>query len=450
MSSVAPGPVKLNEGGLGSIFETNSAFTVGKEQKKIHNELFRPLACSLLIEYFLKEFPFLEKFQKNNDFYIPANALSTEQIEDMLHLLSTYGLFKMGPKDSRIFEALDVGILRNPDLSTQPVGDITRRILAQDLKSILVHLREFLVVEYFTSLNTVQTESMVHNKGFHIRQEATGGRAVLEMENWAGEESSENKIENFDQENLVGVVRNINGLSSPEQIGNKIYSVLAALRPVAQALDFMVAPTMPVMTSKQGESVVEEVDKLSLEHFDVKPANIFARKLVDSRSGQSTTNFILGDFGLAQKAERPDGNMVGGTPSFMPPELIANYYSQEFDRVDVYSFAVTLYYLLLGRMPNTFLRPAKDTILPARPFKFVAFDKSKGKIVEAETNLLVSSELPTILKDRGIATDDNIDNILSILCRGMSIFTEYRYGSCVELIDDLLLEVRSSGLQLAA
>jgi len=455
MSSDSRTPT-INQGGIGTIHESDSNYTVTKRNKIDRSfnrvsESINPVSCNLLKQYLLLEFPFLVEFQRDEAFIIPANVLSTEQIEDMLNLIASYALFRMGPSEGEVLTAIDYGILRNPDLNeiTRDVGVVySRKEIAIDLKTALITLREFLVAEYFASMDVVDAEAIIHNKGFAIWKDEEGKFEVaIDMENWSGTEARTEpgmeygQMVDFKQENLKAVITNIEKLESPEEKGRRIYETLLALKPVARMLDFMVSNSRTRLVSRNGETEVETIGKLSICHFDVKPENIFSRNLADFNTGNPTANLILGDFGLSQIAEAPHGMYTGGTAAYKAPELIDEYFSKMFTRADVYSFAVTLYYLLLGHRPETFIDPKNGQKTRDKAFTFVTVSDDGRGIIEAETNLVIELDLHNILIERGIASQDSTDTILHILSHGMSLIAENRYSSCSELIEDLLAEV---------
>ncbi len=88
---------------------------------------------------------------------------------------------------------------------------------------------------------------------------------------------------------------------------------------------------------------LDEIHASNLIHRDIKPDNIF----VSRQTGIAK----IGDFGLSVTlldfADRLDvGRDAYGTPAFVAPEQIIG---TAFDRrVDIYSFAMTVYYILTG------------------------------------------------------------------------------------------------------
>ena len=97
---------------------------------------------------------------------------------------------------------------------------------------------------------------------------------------------------------------------------------------------------------------IEAVHALGVVHRDIKPANIFL----------SGDRALLADFGISrasgpQTAEGQPGEVVSGTPGYMPPEQAFGWDITE--RTDLYAIAMVLYEALTGRR--------WDTILPEKP-----------------------------------------------------------------------------------
>ena len=101
--------------------------------------------------------------------------------------------------------------------------------------------------------------------------------------------------------------------------------------------------------------------KLSVIHRDIKPANVLVQKDPEFRSGYC---FKITDFGLVRalgdqfQEEFVEVSTVLGTLPFMPPEQFPKRIRERFSfqgqvttRSDIYSFGVTLYVLLTGKVP---------------------------------------------------------------------------------------------------
>lgn len=88
----------------------------------------------------------------------------------------------------------------------------------------------------------------------------------------------------------------------------------------------------------------------NIMHRDIKPENILFRSKIIS----DETQVVLADFGLAtsNNVERYIFPKCG-TPGFVAPEIATiNKSTEHYDlKCDMYSFGVTLYYILTGSMP---------------------------------------------------------------------------------------------------
>jgi len=101
--------------------------------------------------------------------------------------------------------------------------------------------------------------------------------------------------------------------------------------------------------------------KLGVIHRDIKPANVLVHKDPEFRFGYC---FKVTDFGLVKalgdefQGEFVEVSTVMGTIPFMPPEQFPKRIQKTFSfhglmttRSDIYSFGVTLYVLLTGKLP---------------------------------------------------------------------------------------------------
>ena len=88
-------------------------------------------------------------------------------------------------------------------------------------------------------------------------------------------------------------------------------------------------------------SAVESAHRAGIIHRDIKPANV----LVSSYSVPA-----LADFGIAGRGERAEGEDVGVSLPWSPPEVLSGR-SQGSAASDVYSLAATLWNALVGRSP---------------------------------------------------------------------------------------------------
>lgn len=92
-----------------------------------------------------------------------------------------------------------------------------------------------------------------------------------------------------------------------------------------------------------------------LLHGDVKPSNILLEETPDGE-----LRAWIGDFGIATELRRDDGEnetgeLLGGTPRYMAPELLRKGPRSADRRSDVYSLGMTLHQVLTGELPG---RPA--------------------------------------------------------------------------------------------
>ena len=135
---------------------------------------------------------------------------------------------------------------------------------------------------------------------------------------------------------------------------NVAYMVMELLQ--GQSLDRILQRTGPMGPRRAVKiatsvcDVLAEAHSLGIIHRDIKPQNIF---LHHDRRGEvvKVLDFgiakLVGDADLEQKLTI-EGNSVG-TPAYMAPERFTN---DPYDgRTDVYSLAISLYEMLVGRTP---------------------------------------------------------------------------------------------------
>jgi serine/threonine-protein kinase len=118
------------------------------------------------------------------------------------------------------------------------------------------------------------------------------------------------------------------------------------------------------------EVMVDAVDTLhgaGLIHRDIKPENVF---LQGPSSPSGTPRPVLLDFGIARDLTEADSTttvagQVRGTPAYMAPERF--FGSPANVRSDVYELAVTLYMMLVGRLPWEGVHDAAARLAPLHP-----------------------------------------------------------------------------------
>lgn len=99
---------------------------------------------------------------------------------------------------------------------------------------------------------------------------------------------------------------------------------------------------------------LRSIHKLKVAHRDIKPDNILV-----STTG-SEIKYI--DFGLACFQEGCSLKSISGTPVYMAPELYlrkkSQYELQDLQKTDIWSLGITLWHLLVGRIPfHHWVRP---------------------------------------------------------------------------------------------
>jgi serine/threonine-protein kinase len=112
-----------------------------------------------------------------------------------------------------------------------------------------------------------------------------------------------------------------------------------ALTPMA--VRNLIAPVCEALTFAHGRGIV---------HRDIKPGNV----MIEPHEGGSTQVYLM-DFGLGKRIgsevsiNPTASNMTLGTPHYMAPEQVLG--GPIDHRADLYSLAVMMYQMLLGRLP---------------------------------------------------------------------------------------------------
>ncbi len=145
-------------------------------------------------------------------------------------------------------------------------------------------------------------------------------------------------------------------------------------------------------------------------HHDVKPGNLMLRATADPALDEPRV--AITDFGLARETgtgSMTDSGAIVGSPMYMAPEVVLGGTQAASTLADVYSLGASLYTLVTGRPP--FDGPTAQSVLKA---------------------VLDQEPVPA----RRLR-DDLPEAVEAILCKAMARDPAQRYGSALELTEDL-------------
>jgi predicted ATPase/signal transduction histidine kinase len=94
-------------------------------------------------------------------------------------------------------------------------------------------------------------------------------------------------------------------------------------------------------------ALLSKMHRHGLVHKDIKPANV----LVDAGGGLRLTGFGIASRQAREQQPPPSAEIISGTLAYMAPEQTGRMNRPVDARSDLYSFGVTLYEMLTGRLP---------------------------------------------------------------------------------------------------
>ena len=193
--------------------------------------------------------------------------------------------------------------------------------------------------------------------------------AVKIIQNDLGQELVINKINN---QNLIEEKKAIvsQEITNMYKLSGKQYLVQCMAHNIKDLYDesnnivgFDVLIQMPLllpMTEYMKENdnlTIDQIERLALQigralksmhsinmiHRDIKPQNIYI---------DDNFNFLLGDFGVSKQVQSSNYSTMAGTEPFIAPEVWKlSQTNKRYDKTaDIYSFGITLYYLLNDNM----------------------------------------------------------------------------------------------------
>ena len=121
--------------------------------------------------------------------------------------------------------------------------------------------------------------------------------------------------------------------------------------------DHRLEPATAVCLGIEVCQALTAIHRVGIRHLDIKPANILIEDREEVRGARIT------DFGVSEMVASGNPHEIVGTPYYQAPEVAAG--RTPLAASDLYSFGVTLYQLLAGRVP--FQADAAGNILRDQP-----------------------------------------------------------------------------------
>ncbi|ERF59057.1 serine/threonine protein kinase, partial [Cutibacterium avidum TM16] len=107
--------------------------------------------------------------------------------------------------------------------------------------------------------------------------------------------------------------------------------------------DHRLEPATAVRLGIEVCQALTAIHRVGIRHLDIKPANILIEDREEVRGARIT------DFGVSEMVASGNPHEIVGTPYYQAPEVAAG--RTPLAASDLYSFGVTLYQLLAGRVP---------------------------------------------------------------------------------------------------
>lgn len=125
--------------------------------------------------------------------------------------------------------------------------------------------------------------------------------------------------------------------------------------------DHRLEPATAVRLGIEVCQALTAIHRVGIRHLDIKPANILIEDREEVRGARIT------DFGVSEMVASGNPHEIVGTPYYQAPEVAAG--RTPLAASDLYSFGVTLYQLLAGRVP--FQADSAGNILRDQPPDYI-------------------------------------------------------------------------------